>query len=140
MKFRFPRLGRVVDSTPKSPVYDKAPLAVPVYATPSSGTGTVAPPTLRFSAAKDTRGIAYRGPNAIPRKQKVEQRVQEMFPALFRIARPDDQSALGVRSHYRKFTRALVSPVKAVDKRSCYLWIEFEIEVAHGEFSVLLQQ
>jgi hypothetical protein len=130
----------VVDSTLETAVYDEAPLAVRVYATPSSGAGTVASPALRFSTAKDTRRIADRGPDAISRKQKVEKRVQKMFSTLLRIARPDDQSALGVRGCYRKFTRPLVSSVKAMDKRSCHLWIEFEIEVTHGEFSVLLQQ
>ena len=54
-----------------------------------------------------------------------------MFPALLQIARPYDESTLCVRRRYRKLTGALVSPVKAMDKRSCHLWIEFKIEVAH---------
>jgi hypothetical protein len=125
MKFRLLRLGRMVDSTPKTAVDDEAALAVRVYATPSSCAGTVASPALRFSTAKDTSWIAYRSPDAIPREDQVEQRVQQMLLTLLRIARPDDQRTFGVRGRYQKFARAVVSPVKAMDERSWHLRIEF---------------
>ena len=56
--------------------------------------------------------------------------------ALLAIARPDIQSALRIGSSYGEFAGASVSSVKAVDKGSCHLRIEFKIEVAHGGCSV----
>jgi hypothetical protein len=43
---------------------------------------------------------------------------------------------LRVRSRYRELSGAFVWPVKAVDKGSCHLRIEFKIEVAHGGCSI----
>jgi hypothetical protein len=139
VEFWFLRLGRVVNSTPEAAIYDEASLALRVYATPASCARTVASPALGFSPAKDARWIEYRSPDAIPREEKVEQRVQKMLLAFLRIARPYDQSALRVRGRYRELPGALVSPVKAMDKRNCHLRIDFKIEVAHGGFSVLAQ-
>jgi hypothetical protein len=59
-----------------------------------------------------------------------------MLATLLWIARPDEQSALRIGSRYGKFSGTSVSPVKAVHKRSGHLRIEFEIEVAHGVYSV----
>ena len=76
VEFRFLRLGWVVNSTPEVAVYDEASLAVRVYATPSSCARTVASPALGFPPAKDARWIEYRSPDAIPREEQLEQRVQ----------------------------------------------------------------
>jgi hypothetical protein len=122
----------VVDATSEAALQDEAALAIRVYASPCSCSGTVAPPALRFPSAEDASGIANRSSDAIPGEEKVEQCVQEMFPALFRIARPNDQGALRVRGCYGKFPGAFVSPVEAMDKRRRYPLIEIEIEVAHG--------
>ena len=116
VKFRFLRLGRMVDATPEATVDDEASFAVWVHATPSSGAGTISSAALCLSPAKDARRIAYRSSHAIPREEKVEQRVQEMFLALLRIVRPYDQSALRVGGRYRELPGALVSPVKAMDE------------------------
>ena len=140
VEFRFLQLGRVVNATPEAAVYDEASLAVRVYATPSSCARTVASPALGFPRAKDARWVECCSHHAIPREEKVEQRVQKMLLALLGIARPDDQSALCVRRRHRKLPGALVSPVEAMDKRNCHLRVNFKIEVAHGGFSVLLQQ
>ena len=139
VEFWFLRLGRMVDATPEATVNDEASFAVWVHATPSSSAGTISSAALCLSPAKDARRIAYRSSHAIPREEKVEQRVQEMFLALLQIARPYDQSTLRVRRRYRKLTGTLVSPVKAMDKPSGHLGIEFKIEVAHGWISVVLQ-
>jgi hypothetical protein len=140
VKFWFLRLGRMVNATPEAAVYDKASLALRVYAAPSSCTRTIASPALRFSSAKYARWIEYRSRDAISREEEVEQRVQQMLLALLGIARPDDQNALCVRGRYRKLPGAPVPPVEAMDKRNCHLRVNFKIEVAHGGFSVLLQQ
>ena len=63
-----------------------------------------------------------------------------MLATLLGIARPDIQGALGIGSRYGKFSGASVFPIKTVDKGSCHLRIEFKIEVAHGWFSLPVQQ
>jgi len=77
------------------------------------------------------------GADMVPCRDEIEQRIQQVLPALLRIARPDDQCALPVRSCCRKFVGAFILPVQSVDQRGRHLRIEFEIEVAHGEPSVL---
>jgi hypothetical protein len=136
VEFWFLRLGRMVNAAPEAAVDDEASLAVRVYATPSSRARTVASPALGFSSAKDARWIEYRSSDAISREEKVEQRVQNMLLALLGIARPDDQSALRIRGRYRKLPGALVSPVKAMDKRNCYLRIDFLCGRPHKKSSV----
>ena len=118
VEFWFLRLGRMVDATPEATVDDEASFAVWVHATPSSGAGTISSAALCLSPAKDARRIAYRSSHAIPREEKVEQRVQEMFLALLQIARPYDQSALRVGGRYWELPGALVSPVKATRQQS----------------------
>jgi len=59
-----------------------------------------------------------------------------VFAALLGIARPDEQGALRVGRRYGKFSGSSVSPVEAMNKGSCHLRVEFEIEVAHGVYSV----
>ena len=92
-----------------------------------------------FPPQKMHGGLVTAAPTRFRRKDKIEQRIQKMFPALLQIARPHDQSALRVRGRYREFLGALIPPVQAMDKRSCHLRIEFKIKVAHGWISVLLQ-
>ena len=116
VELRFLRLRRMVDATPEATVDNEASFAVRVHAAPSSGAGTISSAALCLSPAKDARRIAYRSSHAIPREEKVEQRVQEMFLALLQIARPYDQSALRVGGRYRELPGALVSPVKAMDE------------------------
>ena len=136
VEFRFLRLGRMVDATPEATVDDEASFAVWVHATPSSGAGTISSAALCLSPAKDARRIAYRSSHAIPREEKVEQRIQKMFLALLQIARPYDQSALRIGGRNRELPGALVSPVEAMDERTWHLGVEFKIEVAHGGSSV----
>jgi hypothetical protein len=75
VEFRLFRLGRMVDSTSETAVYDEVSLAPWIHATPSSCAGTVSSPALSFSPAKDARWIANRGSDAISREDKIEQRV-----------------------------------------------------------------
>jgi hypothetical protein len=139
IKRRLLRLRRVVDSSPEGPIDDEASLAIRIHAAPGSCTGTVASSTLCFPSTEDAWGIGYGGADTVPRKDEIEQRIHEVFPALLRIARPHDQSALRVRGRDRKFLGALIPPVQAMDKRSCHLRIEFKVKVAHGWISVVLQ-
>jgi len=74
VKFRL-RLGRMVDSTSETAVYDEVSLAPWIHASPSSCAGTVSSPAWSFSLAKDARWIANRGSDAISREDKIEQRV-----------------------------------------------------------------
>jgi hypothetical protein len=85
-----------------------------------------------FSPAEDACRIAYGGSDTIPREEKIEQRVQADVPGTLADRAPTRSECLARRGRYRKFLGALVSPVKAMDKRSCHLRIEFKIEVAHG--------
>lgn len=140
VEFWFLRLGRMVDATPEAAVDDEASFAFRVHATPSSGAGTISSAALCLPPAKYARRIAYCSSHAIPREEKVEQRVQEMFLALSQVARPYDQSALRVGGRYRELPGALVSPVKAMDERTGHVGVEFKIEVAHGGSSVLTRQ
>ena len=136
MELWFFRLRRMVDATSKAPIDHEASLAIRIHATPSSCAGAVSSAALRFSSAEDTCRVADGGSDTIPGEEKIEQGVQQMFAALLGIARPDEQSALRIGSRYGKFSGASVFPVKAVDKGSCHLRIEFKIEVAHGGCSV----
>ena len=139
MKLWLLRLGWVMNSSPEAPIDNEASLATRIHAAPGSCTGTVASSTLCFPSTEDAWGIGYGGADTVPCKDEIEQGIQEVFPALLRIARPHDQSALGVRGRDRKFLGALIPPVQAMDKGSCHLRIEFKIKVAHGWISVVLQ-
>jgi hypothetical protein len=139
IKRRLLRLRRVVDSSPEGPIDDEASLAIRIHAAPGSCTGAVASSTLCFLSTEDAWRIGYGGADTVPRKDKVEERVQKMLPALLQVTRPHDQSALRVRGRYREFLGALIPPVQAMDKRSCHLRIEFKIKVAHGWISIVLQ-
>jgi hypothetical protein len=75
MECRLLRLGRMVDSTSETAVYDEVSLARWIHATPASCAGTVSAPALSFSPAKDARWIANSGSDAISREDKIEQRV-----------------------------------------------------------------
>jgi hypothetical protein len=75
VEFRLLRLGRMVDSTSETAVYDEVSLARWIHATPSSRAGSVSSPALSSSPAKDTRRIANRGSNTISCEDKIEQRV-----------------------------------------------------------------
>jgi hypothetical protein len=139
IKRRLLRLRRVVDSSPEGPIDDEASLAIRIHAAPGSCTGAVASSTLCFLSTEDAWRIGYGGADTVPRKDKVEERVQKMLPALLQVTRPHDQSALRVRGRYREFLGALITPVQAMDKRGCHLRIEFKIKVAHSWISVVLQ-
>ena len=136
MELWFFRLRRMVDATSEAPVDNEASLAIRIHAPPTSCTGAVPSAALRFSSAEDTCRVADCCSDAIPGEEKIEQGVQQMFAALLGIARPDIQSALRIGSLYGEFSGASVSPVKAVDERSCQLRIDFKIEVAHGGCSI----
>ena len=73
----------------------------------------------------------------VPCKDEIEQRIQQVLPALLRIARPDDQCALRVRSCCRKFVGAFVGPVQSVNKRGSHLGVELKIEITHSRFPLL---
>jgi len=137
MELGLPRLRRMVDAASEAPVDHKASLAIRIHAPPSPCAGAVPSSALRFSSAEDTCRVAYGASDTIPGKEKIKQGVQQMLATLLGIARPDIQSALRIGSRYGKFSSASVFPVKAVDKGSCHLRIEFKIEVAHGGCSVL---
>ena len=72
MELCFFRLRRMVDATPEAPVHHEASLAIRIHATPSSCAGAVSSTALRFSSAENTRGVGYRGSDAIPGKEKIE--------------------------------------------------------------------
>jgi hypothetical protein len=95
MKLRFLRLRWMVDAAAETPVDDKASLATRVHTTPSSRAGAIPSAALSSSFAENARRIGYRGSNAIPREEKIEQRVQQMFVALLGIACPDKQKYPG---------------------------------------------
>ena len=136
MEVWFFRLRRMVDTTSEAPIDHEASLAIRIHAPPTSCTGAVPSAALRFSSAEDTCRVANGGSDSIPGEEKIKQGVKQMLAALLGVARPDIQGALRIGSRYGKFSRASVSPVKAVDEGSCHLRIEFKIEVAHGGCSV----
>jgi hypothetical protein len=136
MELWFFRLRRMVDATSKAPVDHEAPLAVRIRAPPSSCAGAVPSAALRFSSAEDTCRVANGGSDTIPGEEKIKQGVQQMLATFLGIARPDEQSALRIGSRYGKFSGASVSPVKAVNKGSCHLRIEFLCGRPHKNSSV----
>ena len=90
IKRRLLRLRRVVDSSPEGPIDDEASLAIRIHAAPGSCTGAVASSTLCFPSTEDAWGIGYGGADTVPRKDEIEQRVQQVLTALLRITRPDE--------------------------------------------------
>ena len=137
MKARLLRLRWVIDSSPEGPIYDKASLAIRIHTTPASCAGAVSAPALCFSATEDAGRVEYRSSNTVPCKDQIEQRVQQVLPAFLRIACPDDQCALRVRSCCREFVGAFVGPVQSVNQRGGHLGVELKIEVTHSRFPLL---
>ena len=72
---------------------------------------TVASSTLCFPSTEDAWGIGYGGADTVPSKDEIEQRIEQVFPAFLRVARPHDQSTLRVGGRDRKSAGAFVSVV-----------------------------
>jgi hypothetical protein len=90
MKLWLLRLGWVMNSSPEPPIDNEASLATRIHAAPGSRAGTVASPAVCLSATEDAWRVEYCSSNTVPRKDEIEQRVQQVLPALLRITRPDE--------------------------------------------------
>ena len=101
------RLRWVIDSSPETPINDEASLALRIHAAPGSCTGAITSSALSFPFTEDAWRIVRCGADTVPRKDQIEQRIQQVFPAFLRIARPNDQSALRIRGDDRKFASPL---------------------------------
>jgi len=139
VKFWFLRLGRMVNATPEAAVYDKASLALRVYAAPSSCTRTIASPALRFSSAKYARWIEYRQPRRDFSRRGGRTARSADAPALWESRAQTIRVPCASGAVTGNFRAPLYRRLRQWTSEIAICGLISRIEVAHGGISVLAQ-